>query len=140
MFPNDPRVIHGLSDLKEVANQMKIAAWPDDQPDGYTKTKEEADRLKRLEGLSPEQLQEIRTSGASRAIFIAGQFVSLVMSTDEQHGHQWHLSMVRITGPQEMAPVGDETGRLILDIFFSKWESIENPGQLVEVMHFVGDD
>lgn len=140
MFPDDPRVIYTLDDLREVGNQMKIAACPDDPLDMYTKTEAEVARVKRLEGLSPEAIRHLQATGANRAIVLDGHFVSLVMSTDDHHGHQWHLSMVDVVGPQQIAQSRKYITDTILKTFFSTWKEIENPGKITEILHFVGND
>lgn len=140
MFPDDPRIIRSIGDLQEVANQMKIAAESDDPPEGYSKTEEEARRKKRLEGFTEAEIQRLRNYHGSRAIVLNQQFLSLVLTTDDHHGHQWHLSLVQITGPSQFGVTNEETNQIVLGTFFSAWKSVPNPGKMAEVTHFVGND
>lgn len=78
--------------------------------------------------------------GGSRAIIMGRQLFSLLMTKDEYHGHQWHISMVEITGPRSMREMDQANRELVLNNFFSKWIQIPNPGQQVEILHFVGND
>lgn len=149
MFPGDPRVIKSDDDLVEVGQQMKVSAYSDDPEDGYTKTSEEADNLfKSIKGtskkpvLSEEDIKQLRIYTGSRALIIGNSLVSAIMTTDDHHDHQWHISLCSISGPNpsDLCEVAPEIRDRILNSFFAEYKSIPNPGKMTQVLHYVGND
>lgn len=66
--------------------------------------------------------------------------LSLLMTSDDEHGHQWHLSMCRVAGPNSLIMAPPTLRELVYNAFFSSWKEIDNPGKMKEVVHYVGND
>lgn len=135
-----PVEILAPAQLQTLAAEMKAASHEDDDPSLYSKNEQEADDQKTLKGWTPEKKMEQASYGGSRAIIMGRRLFSLLMTKDEHHGHQWHISMVEITGPRSMKEMDQQSRELVLNNFFSKWLPVPNPGKMVEVLHFVGND
>jgi hypothetical protein len=132
--------LHSPEDLKVVADMLKVGAEPDDTLDSYSKTKEEADRVRRLEGFTDEQREQVANTKGGCAIILDNKVFSLMMSHDANHNYQWHLSACQVVGPGKLGPMSDDYTKRIMDAFFSSWKEVPNPGQMSEVRHFVGND
>lgn len=141
MFPNDPQYISSVSDLKEVAAQMKAVALyiPDTPLELYSKTPDEALPQQIFARLSPEDVENIQKSGGVRIIVLEGGLYSLVLSQDDYNGHQWHLSMAQIIPNRGVTTPSEKIGRYIAGSFFDDWESTPNPG-MFKALHFAGSD
>ena len=139
MLSTDPVVIESEDDLKEIAAQMKQVANPDDDPSSYSQTKKEAKISNVLGKLTPEQIEEIKKSGGNRAIIFDMKIYSLVMTVDEHHNHDWHLSMCQVFGPNLIDHPNKDYAETICNAFFAVWKPVENPGKM-KTLHFVGND
>ncbi len=130
-----------LGDIKVVGAYLKLIAgdFDDDKLETYTKSLTEATKL--LEDIgkttvtngSPDKLQD-----SGQAIIFRERFISLEMTKDDYHGHQFHLSLVEI-GMQGMQLARPEESKFILNAFFTTWKSIPNPGKMLSILHFVGN-
>lgn len=135
----EPVNVLSVDQLKAVAAQMKAAAGEDDKGDEYTKGKEETVG-EFVEGMSEQERERHRTYGGNKAVIMYGRCFSLCLTKDDHHGHQWHMSMIEVTGHQRFRPVDEQNQQVILGAFFSVWKAVPNPGEWKEVLHFVGND
>ena len=135
-----PVEILAPAQLQALAAEMKTAAHEDDDPAMYSKTTAEAKESVNVKAMPASQVKALAEYGGSRAIIMGRRLFSLLMTRDEHHGHQWHISMVEVTGPGMMREMDQPNRELVLNNFFSKWLPIPNPGKVVEILHFVGND
>ncbi len=133
--------------MKEVAKLLKAGAKEDNTLEQYTQTEEEADKLRRGEGLTEEEKQTLLNYPGGAVIHYNKQFYSLQLTTDDEHGHKWHLSMCQLIKNEPNVLAGKNLKLVstmdalpILQGFFSTWQRVETPGMIKEIIHFVGND
>jgi hypothetical protein len=93
-----------------------------------------------LATLDEDDRRRLRDYKGGAAILYDMRLISIQLTTDDMHGHQWHLSMVEILSQTEMATPPDRCIADILECFFSKTLAVPNPGKIKEIVHFVGND
>lgn len=125
-------------DLLLIFQQLKMVSARDSVLDLYSKTDEDVEKIKKLEGFTNEEIEVLKT--CSRAIRMNGRIYSIVLTTDDYHGFQWHVSIVEILGPSKYSEISEEVAKSIMNVVFSKWTAIDNPGKMKEIKHFVGND
>ena len=142
LAPPKPVRAETTEQLRAFADRLKRLATPDQPLETYSRTKEDADRLRNGD-LTSAEIDAMTISAdiaPAGVLFNRGRFFSVVITKDEWHNHKYHLSLAEIVpGDQTMHRVDDETASNLMDAFFDEWRSVPNPGKIEEISHFAGN-
>jgi len=134
--------IRNDNELTSVFWMMAKDMLPDSKIEQYTKSEDEARVLTEKVSKDEQLKSHLLSLSGIQLICIDDLFINLVLTTDSQHGHDWHLSMSQVVlgpdGESKIDFVPDELQERICNSFFEKWQPIENPGTMLVVDHFVG--
>lgn len=124
------------TDLRTFSDSLKAVAAPDDPLDGYTRTKGDADKMRKCE--MPEAVMTAVLNAAPAAVLAyKGRAFSIVLTADAWHNHKWHLSITEIR-PDGMVKLDDDMAGELMAGFFDDWREVPNPGKLEEIRHYAG--